>query len=325
MSLIHTRTFRVRHYECDAYGHLSNVNYLRYMQEAAFAAADAVGYGLRYCEAEKRVWLIRETDIEYQRPLHYGDSVTVRTWVEDLRRSRSRRAYEFINDSGGEACPAKSPKGEQSRRVARATTDWVYVDADTLRPVAVPPEIMAAFGLSPDQTPTPRSKFPTAPPPPPPGANLKFALGRAGAKETPPGVFKMRRQAQFREIDALAHVNNAVYLDYVSDCGMQAGNACGWTLARMREAGFGIYIKRHQIEYRQSALLDDELEVSTWLSAVRPASATRHYLIHRVRDGELLVRVHSQCVWIDLATGAPRRPPPGFLAALAPNIVSSAI
>lgn len=39
MPLIHTRQFRIRHYECDAYGHLNNVNYLRYMQETAFDAS----------------------------------------------------------------------------------------------------------------------------------------------------------------------------------------------------------------------------------------------------------------------------------------------
>ena len=46
MPLTHTRTFRVRHYECDAYGHLNNANYLRYMQETAFDASAAAGYDL---------------------------------------------------------------------------------------------------------------------------------------------------------------------------------------------------------------------------------------------------------------------------------------
>ena len=36
MPLTHVRSFRVRHYECDAFGHLNNTNYVRYMQETAF-------------------------------------------------------------------------------------------------------------------------------------------------------------------------------------------------------------------------------------------------------------------------------------------------
>ena len=53
MPLVHTRNFRVRHYECDAYGHLNNANYLRYMQEAAFDASAAAGYGMLRYEADR--------------------------------------------------------------------------------------------------------------------------------------------------------------------------------------------------------------------------------------------------------------------------------
>lgn len=287
MPVAHSRTFRVRHSECDAYGHVNNVHYLRYMQEAAFDAAEAVGYGLNWCAAHGHFWLVRETEIEYLHPLRYGDSVIVKTRVEDFRRSRSRRAYEMTREPGGET-------------VARATTDWVYVDAAASRPATVPPEMAAAFGVAPEQAAAPRSKFPAAPP-------------------APPGVFRMRRTVQWRDLDTLGHVNNAVYMDYVNDCGMQIIPAFGWSLARMREAGFGIVIKRHQIEYKQPALLDDELEISTWLSAVRRASAVRHYQIRRLRDGALLVQVHSLCAWIDLATGAAIRIPPNFIAAFESN------
>ena len=44
MPLVHTRSFRVRYYECDAHNHLNNANYLKLMQEAAFEASAAVGY-----------------------------------------------------------------------------------------------------------------------------------------------------------------------------------------------------------------------------------------------------------------------------------------
>ncbi len=289
MPATHTRAFRVRHSECDSYGHVNNVHYLRYMQETAFDAAAAVGYGLEWYTANGHVWLIRETEIDYLRPLRYGDVVQVRTWVQDFRRTRSRRLYEMTREADGEL-------------VARAATDWVYVDADSLRPASVPPEMVAAFGLADEPQAEPRRKFPTPPPP-------------------PPGVFKMRRQVQFREIDGLQHVNNAVYLDYVEDCGMQVINAFGWTLAQMQARGFGIVVKRHQIEYRQSAVMDDELEISTWVSGLRRASGVRHYIIQRVSDGALLVQVHSECVWIDLKTGLPMRVPPDFISAFEANIV----
>ncbi len=102
MPLVHKRTFRVRNYECDGYGHVNNANYVRYMQEAALDASAAVGYDeARYNELG-HIWLIRETNIEYLRPLRFGDSVEVTTWVGDFRRVRSRRFYELRSTATGD-------------------------------------------------------------------------------------------------------------------------------------------------------------------------------------------------------------------------------
>ncbi len=64
MPQTHTSTFRVRFYECDAFGHVNNATYLRYMQEAAFDASTAVGYSPAHYAEMNRQWLVRETDIE---------------------------------------------------------------------------------------------------------------------------------------------------------------------------------------------------------------------------------------------------------------------
>ena len=106
MMPVHERTFRVRHYECDMYGHVNHANYLRYMQEAAFDASAAVGYSLDTYQAMGRYWLIRDTDIEYLLPLRFGDTVRVKTWVVDFRRVRSRRAFSC--GRSGRWCSATS-------------------------------------------------------------------------------------------------------------------------------------------------------------------------------------------------------------------------
>jgi acyl-CoA thioester hydrolase len=289
MPMIHVRTFRVRYYECDAYGHVNQANYLRYMQEAAFDALAAAGYDLTRYEAMGHHWLVRETDIEYLRPLRYGDSVQVKTWVVDFRRIRSRRAYEFRRAGSDEL-------------VAQARTDWVFLDSATWRPAPIPPEMMAALSSErlPDPAP-PRPRFPPAPPP-------------------PPGIFRLRRRVEWRDIDPEQHVNNAVYLSYLEDCGVQVAAAHGWPMARMQAEGFAIVARRHQIEYQQPAVLDDELELATWISDAKLATAVRHYRVTRVRDGALLARARTLWVWVDLKTGRPIRIPDAFLSDFAPNI-----
>jgi acyl-CoA thioester hydrolase len=286
--LPHVRTLRVRYYECDLYGHVNHANYLRYMQEAAFDASAAVGYNLdRYAELG-RSWLIRETEIEYLRPLRYGDSVQVTTWVADMRRVRSRRAYELR-------------RAGSSELAARAVTDWAFMDSATGRSAPIPAEIKAAFVAEGAPTVPPRRRFPVPPSP-------------------PAGAFRQQRRVEWRDLDQVGHVNNAVYLSYIEDCAIQAARGSGWPQARMAAEGFNIVTREHRIEYLQPALLDDELTLTTWISSVGRSSMVRHLTIARATDGELLSQARTVSVWIDTETRQPMPIPDQFLADLAPGI-----
>lgn len=290
MPLVHEQSFAVRYDECDPYGHVNHVSYLRYMQDAAFAASAAAGYDFARYREINRTWLVRETDIEYLRPLLYGDHVIVKTWVEDFRRVRSRRAYELRRAADGEM-------------VARAQTEWVFLEAERLRPATIPPEMMAAF--FPEGAPPPaarRTPMPEAPPP-------------------PPNVFTQRRRVEWRDLDMVGHVNNANYMAYLEDCAIQVAAACGWSLARMAERGFATIARHFRLEYHQAAVLDDELAVSTWFATNRLASATRYYTITRPADGALLVRAQALWAWVDVTSLRPRRIPDDFLADFASNRV----
>ena len=289
MPLTHARTFRVRHSECDAYGHVNNAVYLRWMQETAFDASAAAGYSLDRYAAMNRTWWAHETQIEYLQPLTYGDSVTVKTWVADFRRVRSRRMYELHKDG------TETP-------VAHGYTDWAFLDMTTGRPAPIPAELITAFfpNGAPSQAPA-RDPFPNPPPP-------------------PPGVFVARRRVEFRDIDPVGHLNNANYIAYAGEVGFELSAAFGWPPERMLAEGMGIIARQHHIEYRQQAVFGDELEIATWFSAPKRISATRHYTIKRVRDGALLARVHSLYVWVDLKTLQPMRIPAHFLADFAANM-----
>jgi len=292
MPAIYTAQFQVRHYECDAYGHLNNANYARYMEEAAFEASASVGYSKARYESMGFLWLAHETEIEFLLPVVYGDTVTVTTWVGDFRRVRSRRYYEF-RKIGSDAL------------VARATTDWVYLEAATQRPAIVPVEMIEAFapeGIDNVVT-LPRKRFPAPPAP-------------------PPGVFKMRRRVEWRDIDTAHHVNNSVYFNYIEDCGIQVSAAHGWPLSRSEAAGFAVVAREHHIEYRNPAMLDDELEIATWVSPQGRIAANRFYTITRPSDGLLLAQARTLWVWIDLHTRRPIRIPADFLADFAPNIAT---
>lgn len=288
MSLIHRRTFRVRSYECDAYGHVNHANYLRYMQETALDASAAVGYDEARYEQLGHIWLIRETQIEYLHPLRFGDSVEVKTWVGDFRRVRSRRYYELRNAASEEL-------------VAQGSTDWVYIDRATLRPARVPPEMVAAFAPDGLPDPAPRDPFPAAPLP-------------------PPGAFTLRRPVEWRDIDPEQHVNNAAYLNYMEECGIQAVASFGWPMPRIQAEGFALVARQFRVEYRWQATFGDELAITTYLSDVKRSHATRHYQITRAADGELITQARSLWVFVNLATNRIVRLPPSMLEAFATHV-----
>jgi acyl-CoA thioester hydrolase len=290
MPLIHETTFHIRYGECDALGHVNNAHYLRFMQEAAFDASAAAGYGVERYGAMNRMWVARQTDIEYLRPLHYGDAVIVRTWVHDFRRVTSRRNYEMR--LAGSDVP-----------VARAYTEWAFIDSQTMRPAMIPADAVGAY--FPEGAPAPAPPRERIPAPPAP----------------PPGVIKLRKRVAWDEVDATGFVNNPVYLTYAEDCGFSAIAAYKWPIKRMIATGCAIVARKNQIEYLQAATLDDEIEVATWASDVKRVSAMRHYTITRVSDGVLLARVNTLGVWMNLASGQPLRFPPELIADFAPNIV----
>jgi acyl-CoA thioester hydrolase len=120
----------------DENGHVNNVRYVQWMQEAAVRHYESLG-GIPLTQAIGATWVVRSHNIEYLRPSFAGDRIEVRTWVVDIRRVRSLRRYRFLRVSDG-------------KLLVKGETDWVFVDAKTGAPMAVPEEIIRIFPLLPD-------------------------------------------------------------------------------------------------------------------------------------------------------------------------------
>lgn len=290
MDFTHTETYRIRSYECDIYGHMNNAIYLRYLQETALRASAAAGEYQDYLSKISRHGWTPYIDIEYFVPLYYGETVKVTYRLLDMQGDLIRQEYQL--HKMGEREPA-----------AKAMTASGYLDHAAGSAAKLDRDFAAAFfpQSPPDQTKWPMS-FPSAPP-------------------RPPGAFKVQRGVAWQDVNPAQQVDPALLLAYIEDCGRQVVAAHGWPMERMMSEGFAILLRRNQIEYIRPAYLDDELEIVTWVSNVRRATATRHYTVTRLRDHEILARVHSLGVWVNLQNGQPIRIPPDMLADFAANIV----
>ena len=80
--------------------------------------------------------MVRSHFIEYLQPCRAGEPITVQTWVANFQKIRSLRKYRFVRESDGAL-------------LATAQTSWVFLNLRTGRPVAIPPEVFAAYHVVP--------------------------------------------------------------------------------------------------------------------------------------------------------------------------------
>ena len=91
--------------DLDAYGHVNNARFLTLYEEARVALFFVAGRS-RGVSFEEGIVIARH-EIDYLRPVDYGDPVRVEMWVSELRAASFTVSYELFDD-GVLASRAKS-------------------------------------------------------------------------------------------------------------------------------------------------------------------------------------------------------------------------
>ncbi|MEO0794766.1 MAG: thioesterase family protein [Verrucomicrobiota bacterium] len=115
----------------DRNDHVNNVVYVQWMQDVAIAHARSTG-GAQETDRLGATWVARSHHIEYRRPALLGDRLIAKTWIAEVERVRSKRRYQFL-------------KADDQSVIAHGETDWVYIDANSGRPLAIPDSVRACF------------------------------------------------------------------------------------------------------------------------------------------------------------------------------------
>ena len=133
ISPIYSKTIHIPESAIDENGHVNNVTYVQWMQDIAVEHYASIG-GIEAQGADS-TWVVREHKIEYFLPAFLGEEIEIKTWVENIRRVRSLRKYEFTRTSDG-------------KTLVKGETDWVFVDVKTGSPRAVPEIVIKVFNPS---------------------------------------------------------------------------------------------------------------------------------------------------------------------------------
>jgi acyl-CoA thioester hydrolase len=120
----------------DGQGHVNNVEYIRWMQDAAVAHSAAQGWPPdRYRELGAG-WVARSHKIEYLQAAFSGDQVIVFTWVANFRKIRSLRKYKMV-------------RRQDQAVLAVAETDWAFIGLTHHIPRRLPSALLDAFVVVP--------------------------------------------------------------------------------------------------------------------------------------------------------------------------------
>lgn len=130
ISPTYSKTIIIPSSAIDENGHVNNVVYVQWMQDLAVEHYASIG-GIE-AQGPDATWVVRKHSVEYFLPAFEGEEIEARTWVEDLRKVRSLRMYEFVRKSDGKVLV----KGE---------TDWVFMDIKTGRVKAIPIDVEEIF------------------------------------------------------------------------------------------------------------------------------------------------------------------------------------
>ena len=132
------------------------------------------------------------------------------------------------------------------------------------------------------------------------------------------GIFDLKLTVQAEHIDALNHVNNVVYVQWMQEVATAHIEQIGLGLKEYLELKHAMVAVQHHVQYRKAAFQGDELILRTWLNDINALYSFRQYAFYRPVDQTLLFTGSTQWACMEIATGRPKRMSPTFTQAYQP-------
>ena len=280
----HTYRCPLRWADLDPLGHVNNVVYVDYLQEARVDMLRTHGPAARTGDLAEGVVVVRH-EVSYLAPLAFGfEPVTIESWVTEIRAAAFTLAYEIFHERDGER--------HVYVRAKTVLTPYVFASERPRRLTTVERETLATF-LEPDD----------------PAPRVPLASSRPRVAAHAPV------QVRFSDVDVYGHVNNVKYFEYLQEARIQLTADLWHGLEPI-----SLVVAQTDVDYRVPILFRPEAyDAWSWTSRVGQRSATIESLI---LDGEtVLARARVAIVFFDPRTERSVAPPEPYLEALGSLLV----
>ena len=123
--------------------------------------------------------------------------------------------------------------------------------------------------------------------------------------------FSIRLDVRFRDIDAVGHVNNAVYLTYLE----QARLAYWMKLTGSSNLkDIDVILARVEIDYRTPVTFGETVDIAVRCASMRRSSCTLDLRLTEGASGRLVAEARNVVVYFDYASGRSRPIPENLRA-----------
>lgn len=124
--------FTVNNFECNKFGLLSEVNFLKFLGESALIHSDSCSLEEKLNQNKNTAWMIQKWKVEINKYPKALDNIEIKTWSSDTYKFYASREYEVYL--------AKD-------KIAKASSVWLYIDLDRRMPTRIPKKFKELFAL----------------------------------------------------------------------------------------------------------------------------------------------------------------------------------
>lgn len=274
----------VRWADLDLLGHVNNVRYVDYLQEARVDMLRAHRWsgsvaGEEATDALADAIIVSRHEVTYRAPLLFGEQpVLIECWVTDLRAASFTLAYEVFHED---------PAGERTIYL-EATTVLVPYRFDTESPRRLTPEERAALEVYLEPVGRVRPE--------------RVVVDRGRATHYPV-------QVRFSDVDVYRHVNNVVYFEYFQEARIRLFMKLGRDGPRAR--AHQVVVARTEVDYLAPITLRAE-PYDCW-TQIAHVGRTSLVIDSEIADGDRqLARARVVLVFFDRETQRPTEPPVAY-------------
>ncbi|WP_313892354.1 thioesterase family protein [Psychrobacillus sp.] len=120
---ISEKEIEVRYAETDQMGVVYHANYLIWLEMGRTKLIQDIGFTYAGLEEDGYLSPVTNVNVNYKTSVKYGETVTVKTWVEHHGKLRTIYGYEILHNDGTIA--------------STATTEHVVVKKENFRPISL--------------------------------------------------------------------------------------------------------------------------------------------------------------------------------------------